>query len=420
MKNKTILTIKKIKNKAIRNISLKLYYKKYLKRHDIIYIEQYFNKNNCSNNDKINFILSLKMMNIKYNDLSNYLEPISKEINRINWIKYDTNYQRIINEYKRTCPFMFEDNKMDNDSYKDNLNNYHNSRLNLIEVSIDNLLYKLSISSQENILIDKNINNMPSDDLICFKLSFEDYYCNKWIYYNTLKLFKYYSPDNNYYYVMMNSNTFYEKSYLFKLYFRETLKYYKNNSNTYFKGGTINQIKRKNIRDKYKPYSLYKKNNIFSDIENIIINLNKDFLNDINSLLDISVIKKLKNLDSDLNITIEDKYKNKLIQNCINYLECSFKLFKKNTLVDYTNDYGYFNNLFNQLTELLIELDNLKINEDNYKHYSIYNVYDLNYNNNLKKQTNEIKVIDNYYIVDQEYDNYNNNYIELGLIYKQK
>lgn len=413
--------LKQFKNIRIKNIARKLILNKDLPLKDIVFLGEYlskFNNNDCKLIKKL--IARFNLANKFSNELKNYneLKYLSKELDLI-FKEYSKLhlpfYNKIDKDLHLKDLFKLLDNPID---YKKdlNLNSNHinfdycikvnlNKFLDILYYDIDNL----------DIIINKDISKYNSNELISFKISFENYYNNKFIYYNSLKLFKSYNSDNNYYYCLMLKNTF--LGLRFNLNSNSIDKYYKNNKNSYYSNKYLKKGKKniyylslKSVNKQYKPYNS-KKYDIYNSFE--LLKLNKEFNKELDYFLNYNFNNELQYLINDLNSLLDNKDKNNRIRNFIKDLEF---ILNKNTLF-FDKDNSYQIKINNHLEFIINELEKELKDLDLYNEYSLYDYKDLK-NSKLKKgkSKNKYNVIDNNYNLDLD----NNSFNRLELVFKLK
>ena len=424
--------LKQFKNIRIKNIARKLILNKDLPLKDIIFLSEYlskFNNNDCKLIKKL--IARFNLVNKFSNELKNYneLKNLSKELDLI-FKEYSKLhlpfYNKIDKDLHLKDLFKLLDNPID---YKKDLdlNSNHINFNYCIKVNLNKFLDILYYDIDNlDIIINKDISKYNSNELISFKISFENYYNNKFIYYNSLKLFKSYNSDNNYYYCLMLKNTF--LGLRFSLNSNSIDKYYSNNKNSYYSNKYLKKGKKniyylslKKVNNQYKPYNS-KKYDIYNSFE--LLKLDKQFNKQLNYFLGFNFNKELDYLINDLNSLLDNKDKNSRVNNFIKELEfIKQKNILKNDLnITYLGKLIYNSKFFkinvnNHLELILNELEKELKDLDLYKEHSLYDYKELK-NSKLKKgkSKNKYNVIDNNYNLDLD----NNSFNRLELVFKLK
>lgn len=330
--------------------------------------------------------------------------------------------------------------ELDNNSNSNDLEKFTNE-LDLVKSLLENKyiqftnLFKtldlLYFSNNNDITINKDIKDINSNDLISFRINFNNYYDNKFLFFYALKLFKVYNFDENYYYIVMLKSDLIENFYKFSFYYKDLRTYYDNNKKSYYslksvKKYNIKECKETNcyythtkkVRKEYKSYNT-KKYDIYSSIELLKVSnlINENFI----YFLDLDINKVLFYLDNDLKSILDNKDKYNRINETLKELENYFIYLDSLYLSNTKNNYYYQirKELDNIINKLELELKDL----DSFKEYSIYNEYDLSENNTLKsaKTKNNTNVLDNNYNINNTLEfNKNEPFNTLELVFKLK
>lgn len=371
----------------------------HLKDNDIKFTIEYLNKFN--NKDS----RTLKSLLLRFDlalELVNTYKAI-KFIDNLDKIDYQAFYDKIFdkldnNQDNQDNDLKVYDNKQAIDITVNNLLEHYNkdNKYFIVIKNLDKLFDKIfNYYNDIEFIINKDISDFNTNDLIAIRISFNNYYDNKFVYYYALKLLKFYEFDKSYYYAIFTKKSFIDNIHKFNFKYKNFKQYV--NKYSYYKSA-INRFN--HINKLYKPYNTKKFDNIlFSDnLLEIKEHINNTFI----YFLNIDINKYINDIYNDYLLLLNLNDKNHLINKALNYINDIF-----NT-IDYLSLNRYYknqvDNTINDINQLFSDL--LKDN-DLFNEYSVYNqdIFKTKMNkHNIRKKTN---VIDNYYYLDNDNNNYN-------------